>query len=60
MAETDTDVLDELAITRSNSLSGVLQRALEKLILSGELPPGSRLNELHLAARFGTSRGPLR
>lgn len=60
MTETDRDVFDELAITRSNSLSGVLQKALEKLILSGELPPGSRLNELHLAARFGTSRGPLR
>ena len=33
---------------------------LERLILSGELPPGSRLNEVALAARLGLSRGPLR
>ena len=34
--------------------------ALEALILSGELAPGSRLNEVALAARLGLSRGPLR
>ena len=33
---------------------------LRNLILSGELPPRSRLNELDLAERFGISRTPLR
>jgi DNA-binding GntR family transcriptional regulator len=33
---------------------------LEALILQGELAPGSRLNEVALAARLGLSRGPLR
>jgi DNA-binding GntR family transcriptional regulator len=34
--------------------------ALERLILSGEIAPGTRLNEVALAARLGLSRGPLR
>lgn len=34
--------------------------ALETLILSGELAPGTRLNEVALAASLGLSRGPLR
>jgi DNA-binding GntR family transcriptional regulator len=42
------------------SLSDRARAALETLILSGELPPGSRLNEVALAARLGLSRGPLR
>ncbi|WP_159993223.1 GntR family transcriptional regulator [Roseomonas sp. 18066] len=33
---------------------------VEALILAGELAPGSRLNEVALAARLGLSRGPLR
>ncbi|MFH5926007.1 GntR family transcriptional regulator [Roseomonas xinghualingensis] len=34
--------------------------ALEQLILSGEIAPGARINEVALAARLGLSRGPLR
>jgi len=34
--------------------------ALEELILSGTLAPGSRLNEVALASHLGLSRGPLR
>lgn len=33
---------------------------LRDIILTGELPPNSRLNEVELCARFGTSRTPLR
>jgi DNA-binding GntR family transcriptional regulator len=33
---------------------------LRKLIYSGELAPGARLNEAALATRMGTSRGPIR
>jgi DNA-binding GntR family transcriptional regulator len=32
----------------------------ERLILSGSIPPGGRINENQLAASFGTSRGPIR
>ena len=45
---------------RSGPLSAVLEQQIEHLILSGELGPGVRLNEIPLANRFGTSRGPLR
>ncbi|MBB5692276.1 GntR family transcriptional regulator [Muricoccus pecuniae] len=41
-------------------LSERARAELERLILSGELAPGSRLNEVALAARLGLSRGPLR
>src|SRR5687768_3586195 len=46
--------------SRAVSLTSALERELERLILSGELPPGDRINEIHLARRFGTSRGPIR
>ncbi|MBI4589202.1 MAG: GntR family transcriptional regulator [Candidatus Rokubacteria bacterium] len=35
-------------------------RALREAILRGELPPGTRLRQLQLAARLGISRTPLR
>ncbi|MEA5160242.1 FCD domain-containing protein [Cereibacter johrii] len=44
----------------ADSLVLHLEAQLEHLILTGELKPGERLNEIHLSARFGTSRGPLR
>ena len=50
----------DLAIVRRVSLTNALERQLERLIIEGELAPGERLNENQLAARFGTSRGPLR
>lgn len=49
-----------LALVQSASLTRLVGEAVEKLILSGELPPGSKLNEVTLAERFGVSRGPLR
>ncbi|ESR26114.1 FCD domain-containing protein [Lutibaculum baratangense] len=54
------DIADQLATLRSSSLTSVVEKEIERLILSGALPPGERLNEFQLAARFGTSRGPLR
>lgn len=50
----------ELEVLRSSSLTGVLERELQNLILTGELKPGERLNEIKLSERFGVSRGPLR
>ena len=37
-----------------------IRAALEKNILTGELKPGDRLNELSLSARLDTSRGVIR
>lgn len=51
---------DHLSVLRSVSLTSALERRLERLIAEGELAPGDRLNEIQLATRFGTSRGPLR
>ena len=51
---------EDLRILRTVSLTSVLEREIEGLILSGELPPGDRINEIQLAKRFGTSRGPIR
>ncbi len=51
---------DVLTILRTRSLSGVLEREIEKAILAGEIPAGKRVNENLLATRFGTSRGPVR
>ncbi len=54
------DQSDDLSVLRSVSLTSALERKLEHLIMSGELEPGGRLNEIQLAQRFGTSRGPVR
>jgi DNA-binding GntR family transcriptional regulator len=45
---------------RSDSLPTALVREIENFIMSGELLPGERINEVQLAMRFGTSRGPVR
>jgi phosphonate utilization transcriptional regulator len=49
-----------LAILQAHSLPSAVQEEIERLILSGELPVGRRINEVALAERFGTSRGPVR
>ncbi len=54
------DARDDLTILKTGSLTSAVERQLERLIVQGELAPGDRLNEIHLAAHFGTSRGPLR
>src|ERR1700761_8638869 len=57
MAETSISALD---ILRTRSLASLAAQEIERLILSGELKAGERLNELALAARLGVSRGPVR
>jgi phosphonate utilization transcriptional regulator len=49
-----------LQLVQSNSLPALVQVEIEQLILRGELAIGQRINESELAARFGTSRGPIR
>jgi DNA-binding GntR family transcriptional regulator len=41
-------------------LSPAIAEELKRLIFSGEIQPGARLNEAALALRMGTSRGPIR
>jgi DNA-binding GntR family transcriptional regulator len=54
------DDIADIDILRTRSLASVLEREIEKRILSGEIPAGGRINENQLAVEFGTSRGPIR
>ncbi len=56
----DTPTDTALALVQRTSLTRLVAEALERLILSGELAPGVKLNETALADRLGVSRGPLR
>jgi phosphonate utilization transcriptional regulator len=49
-----------IALLRSASLSSAAQHEIERLILDGELPPGTKLAEAWLSERLGVSRGPIR
>lgn len=61
MSDTASAPVDSvLALVQRTSLTRLVGEALEKMILAGELPPGSKLNEAALAERLGVSRGPLR
>ncbi|SDM87136.1 GntR family transcriptional regulator [Allokutzneria albata] len=42
------------------SLAERILQILRELVLTGEIPPGARVNEVELATRFGISRGPVR
>lgn len=54
------DALEAIALRRAQSLTTIVQKELERLIVSGEIRSGERLNEQALAKRFGVSRGPIR
>lgn len=41
-------------------MSGRVKNELLRRIMLGEIPPGTRLIELHLAKEFDTSQGPIR
>ena len=41
-------------------MSNDLANSLRDMIIDGDLAPGKRLNEVHLAAELGVSRTPLR
>jgi phosphonate utilization transcriptional regulator len=49
-----------IALLQSNSLPGLVQRELERMILAGDLAAGAKLNEEAIAAMLGVSRGPVR
>jgi phosphonate utilization transcriptional regulator len=49
-----------IALLQSSSLTSVVQQEIERAILAGEHPPGSKLIEAALAEKMGVSRGPVR
>ncbi len=55
-----TQLDDESTILRTRSLTAVVRQQIENLIYAGELAPGSRINEVALAARLSVSRAPIR
>lgn len=57
---TEFDAGTALHIRRTESLTSLVRRELERMIESGELTAGDRLNENMLAAKLGVSRGPIR
>jgi DNA-binding GntR family transcriptional regulator len=48
------------ALTRDATYSARTETVLREMVLTGDLAPGARLNEVALAAELGISRGPLR
>jgi phosphonate utilization transcriptional regulator len=62
-SETDSGVVlphPTIALLRSASLASAAQQEIERLILTGALPPGAKLTESTLSERLGVSRGPIR
>jgi DNA-binding GntR family transcriptional regulator len=59
-AKPDPVAPSALEIVRTRSLSSLVAQEIERLILSGTLAAGERLNEQSLATRLGVSRGPVR
>jgi len=49
-----------IALVQSTSLPMLVQEALERMILAGELAAGAKLNEAAIAEKLGVSRGPVR
>jgi DNA-binding GntR family transcriptional regulator len=54
------DVMTAIALRRTQSLTAIVHQEIERMILSGELKPGDRINEQALAGKLGVSRGPIR
>jgi phosphonate utilization transcriptional regulator len=52
--------LQEIQFLRSQPLARLVQKEIERQILSGELRAGARLNELEIARNLGISRAPVR
>mgnify|MGYP003109946033 CR=1 FL=1 len=47
-------------LQRAESLSSQVYREIERIVMSGQLEPGSKVNEYTLAEQLGVSRGPVR
>ncbi len=51
---------DALRVLREHSLTTLVQREIERQIVSGDLAAGAKLNEVDLCNELGVSRGPVR
>ncbi|MFL6764393.1 MAG: GntR family transcriptional regulator [Sphingomicrobium sp.] len=51
--------MQQIALDRQN-ISEELANTIRQMIVDGAIPPGSRVNEVHLARDLGVSRTPLR
>jgi DNA-binding GntR family transcriptional regulator len=56
----DSEAVGAVAKRRAGSLTAIVQAEIERMIISGGLAAGQRLNEQQLAAQLGVSRGPVR
>ena len=56
----DISVESDPNVGNSQALADDVFAQLRTAIVKGKLPPGSKINEPQLAARYGISRGPLR
>lgn len=54
------DITETIALRRHKSLTTLVSEEVERLIISGELKPGDRINEHRLADRLNVNRGVLR
>lgn len=52
--------IEKIRFLRTQPLASLVQQEIERQILSGELQPGARLNELEIARNLGISRAPVR
>ena len=52
--------LAAIELRRTQSLTAIVSKELERMIVNGEIKAGQRLNEQVLATRLGVSRGPVR
>ena len=55
-----SSITSPFTLLRDHSLPSLVQLEIENMILEGKLSPGAKLAEMHLAQRFGGSRGPIR
>ena len=49
-----------ITLLKAHSLTGLVQREIERMILAGDLAAGAQLRETEVAAMLGVSRGPVR
>lgn len=58
--QNDTAVLEQISQRRSKTLSTIVAEAIERMVITGTLSAGDRINESMLAAQLDVSRAPVR